>query len=281
MKSRAALLIALALLAILAAWHWREMRRLNAENAALRAQAAAAQLVTATRETAAADRDQEELRRLRAEHLELLKLRGEVGALRQQIRNTASTRPAAGAAATAATEPGASESAASAVTRHVSNFNISLGPDQVLLTGGWSTSSTGRTFVVMAPKRITDEQGNASIQTEGRIFSVPESALARLGLESYRANSPQGGGQWVLTGQACGNLMVALEHEPGADLLAAPKILTANGRQAQIKVGQQQPLPNGELVEIGPVLDITPTLKPDGSGIELIGTASFSQLGKP
>jgi beta-lactamase regulating signal transducer with metallopeptidase domain len=79
------------------------------------------------------------------------------------------------------------------------------------------------------------------------------------------------------------DLVKRLEAQKGVDLLTAPRVTTLSGRQAQIKVvdvryiatdldrsdGLPQPRTIAEPFELGPVLDVVPTLRADGVSIEL------------
>jgi type II secretory pathway component GspD/PulD (secretin) len=86
----------------------------------------------------------------------------------------------------------------------------------------------------------------------------------------------------ILTPTQFQTMLKALEQRKSAELLSAPEVTTLSGRQAQIKVvdvryvvtGLQTnqepgaaPLPISEPIEVGPVLDVIPTVNPDGRSI--------------
>ncbi len=84
MKTKLVLgIVAGAVVATALAWQQRSVRQLSEENAALRQQVAALPAALATRPAVTSSADQTELARLREQHLELLRLRGEVARLHQ------------------------------------------------------------------------------------------------------------------------------------------------------------------------------------------------------
>lgn len=108
----------------------------------------------------------------------------------------------------------------------------------------------------------------------------------------------------ILTDPQFRVLLRALEQRPGVDVLAAPKITTLSGRQAQIKVVevkhvvtglQSEPAPAplqtpgatnathgsrvlAEPVEFGPMIDVVPRVLADGRTIELNVTTAVREL---
>ncbi|HRI13480.1 MAG TPA: M56 family metallopeptidase [Verrucomicrobiota bacterium] len=72
----------------------------------------------------------------------------------------------------------------------------------------------------------------------------------------------------------------SLEQRPGTRILAAPKVTTLSGRQAQISITDDVPggsLATGEQ-RIGPVLNVTPEARMDSSTIQLRLAAELHQL---
>jgi type II secretory pathway component GspD/PulD (secretin) len=108
----------------------------------------------------------------------------------------------------------------------------------------------------------------------------------------------------ILTDSQFRALLRALEQRPGVDVLAAPKLTTLSGRQAQIKVVevkhvvtglQSEPAPDSlqalgvtnatrgsrvfaEPVEFGPMIDVVPHVLADGHTIELNVTAAVREM---
>ena len=52
-------------------------------------------------------------------------------------------------------------------------------------------------------------------------------------------------------------------------MLAAPRVVSLSGRQAQIKVVETTMMPTGESFETGPVLDLVPTVAADGRSVDM------------
>ncbi len=99
----------------------------------------------------------------------------------------------------------------------------------------------------------------------------------------------------ILTPAQTKAALAALDQRPGASLLSAPKLTTLSGRQAQIKVvevkhivtdvergfdskGVAQEHPIAEPFELGPVVDLTPSVSPDLSGIHVRMQASLKEF---
>ena len=59
------------------------------------------------------------------------------------------------------------------------------------------------------------------------------------------------------------------------DILSAPMITTADGRQAQVKVADVRTAPSGEAFETGPMIDIVPHFSADRASVNLSITAQL------
>lgn len=98
-----------------------------------------------------------------------------------------------------------------------------------------------------------------------------------IGGTDHGSNSFRG----ILSPSRYRELMKRLEARAGVDILAAPRVTTLSGRQAQIKVvdvkyiatdvdhSADPPQPHAEPFELGPVLDVIPDVRPDGVTINL------------
>jgi len=103
----------------------------------------------------------------------------------------------------------------------------------------------------------------------------------------------------LLTDAQFGALLRTLERKDGVDVLSAPRVTTLSGRQAQVQVSEVQTVVVGKVdgspladgVELsadgktllrklwtGPMLDVTPTAKADGSAVELQWRFTFTEF---
>jgi type II secretory pathway component GspD/PulD (secretin) len=102
-----------------------------------------------------------------------------------------------------------------------------------------------------------------------RIVELSEEALTRHGLTGLKSDAAETGGQLLLTDAQQRQIFGALEQEEGVSVLAAPRVLSLSGRQAQIKIANAHTTPTGESFETGPLLDLVPTVAADGRSVDL------------
>jgi type II secretory pathway pseudopilin PulG len=265
LKTAVAGLIVATALAPLVLLEYQSRARLRAEIAALRAELAQLEGLRAENERLSKLKvDADELERLRREHLELLRLRGRVGALRQELRQA--TAPSLPAAAAATVTPPASSAF---VSSYVARVQANVGDAQTLLTGGWSVKPGRRVLVLLTP-RIAPDGAAGQVMFEAMFVEAPDEVLAGRGLERFQAAGKETSQQGVLTAAEARALLKHLEGTPGVDILSAPRLSTADGRQAQIQMVELKTVPGSdEQVPFGPMLDVVPRLAPDGASVDV------------
>jgi len=275
-------LVALVLVCVLISFIWVgiTIRSFRMENAELRASAAEMeQLREENSRLARLQADPAELQRLRNYQSELLRLRSEVTQLRQQLKDkqllsTKSAGPATSLKEKAAT-PG--DQPVSLVDTYVATTQAAVGPQQTLVTGGWMLPSGKRAVVLIQPRvwsGAANEPGQIMIQTQ--IAELPEGVLGQVGLDRLKSETKQSSSQAILTSEQTELLVNTLQQTAGVDLLAAPKITTLDGRQAQVKVSNEiKTAASGESYEIGPSIDIVPRISADGASIDLTVNAQL------
>jgi hypothetical protein len=112
------------------------------------------------------------------------------------------------------------------------------------------------------------------IMIEARFVEAPESVVADLTM-GIPLSSPDGGDPARrLSESKYRDLIQHLERTAGVDLLAAPRITTLSGRQAQIQLVKAESL----LERHGPTLDVLPRVTEDGAGFDLVILASAPGL---
>lgn len=203
--------------------------------------------------------DRDELERLRRANSELVRLRGELGRMKESAKKI---------------EPIAKNPIRQpkALTREdivsfSTNVVAELKNQETLVTGGWEITPGKMTFALVTPVFI-DAAGNliATGKQGGQITldtKFVEFAMDRMDAESTtKLNS---GRLSTTDAQA---LFEHFEKTEGVDILGSPKVVTLDGRQAQVSVGETIDV-QGEKVQLGPVVNFIPTISADGTSISL------------
>jgi len=247
----------------------RTNRALRMENTGLRGRASELdQLREENSRLSHGQTDPAEMERLRSAQSELLRLRGEVAQLRQQLKEKTAESTRQGAVAKEAA-PAPNEQPVSAVETYVATSHAAVTWQQTLVTGGWKLPSGKRAMVLIQPQSVgggANEPGQVEIQT--RIAELPEELLAQVGLDRLKSETKQSSSQAVLNSEQTEQLVNALQQTAGVDFLTAPRITTLDGRQAQVKVrNEMKSATSGETYEVGPSIDIVPHISADGASV--------------
>jgi hypothetical protein len=259
----------------------RAIQNLRAENTRARELAAAASRET-TPSPALSPTDAAELVRLRREHDELLRLRGEVSRLRQQLAEAAPKRPAPAAPAA---PPKEAEQPPEPVQIFVANADATVPAGQTLAFGGWATSPGKRMFVFVQPKilELSSPGRVGSVLLVGRFIEVSEQILARVVadlnldvLENLKAAGNAASTQSLLTAEQATLVLQMFENTTDANVLSGPRIQTGDGVQATLSQTEQQ-MVAGQERTLGPTLDVEPRIAADGSSVNLTVSARLRQ----
>ncbi len=274
----AGVVLFLAAIAGLLLWQQRVIRSLESENAGLRQAALELQSVREENARLAQGRiDPAELERLRAGQSELIRLRGQVAQLRRQVAESANKRPAAAPETPPAT---AAEPSAPPVETYSATAHAVVGWKQTLVTGGWILPSGKRALVLIQPHLVEGDQvGQVELQT--RIIEMPDSGFAQFGLDGMKTDNKLSSYSGLLTVEQTEAIIKALENMEGVDVISAPKILTADGREAQVKMVDVKTAPSGEKYEVGPSIDLVPKISSDGKSVELTVSAQLNLPSSP
>ena len=261
-------------------WQHQQLRRLRADNVRLLADGAGQeslrQEISRLQQSHA---DPAELERLRQSQSELLRLRGEVSRLRQQLKQAelaGRIPPAKGSSAEAAP----AEVPPSPVETYSASLRASLASKQTLVTGGWPTADGKRTVLLVEPVIGEAEMaGQVTIQT--RFAEMPEDVLIKAGLDWMKSDARESTAQSILDPEQAAHLLATLENSPGVNVMSAPKVSTLDGRQAQIKTVNLRTFGPGETHELGPVVDVVPYLSADGRSVNLTVIAQLKLESTP
>lgn len=208
-----------------------------------------------------------------ADQLELARLRNEVTRLRaeQRAAAVAATNAAARRSAPAAPPLEASSPPAPAVRKLTSQTQVNLPLGQTLALGGWPGAEPGeRILSFITP--TTDPAAPGTVLVQSHLISVPDRLLDRLGLQDLRTGESASQAAAALDPARFAALLKFAEGENGVSVLSAPRVLTGNGRAAQVAVTQAHP----DGTQTGPVLNLTPTLDAAGSNVRLEVNLEFT-----
>ena len=249
-------------------WQHRSLRQLQAENAALDAAASELDLLREEAEELRKSQiDPAEVERARLAQAELLRLRGEVSQLREQLKTAQQANRAAERkdAAVPAPVTGAS---ASPVETYSATLRATLAPQQTLATGGWLMPNGKRGIVLVEPAIISNAGGTAQVMIQTRFVELSDDALASVGLAGLKSQGKESTSQSILELEQSRLLIQSFETTPGVNVLSAPRVSTSDGRQARVSVTNRRTIDGAEY-EVGPTLDVLPQVSPDGKSVEM------------
>jgi hypothetical protein len=277
-----------------------EIRKESALNAKLVAQQKEHALLAD--QTAQSNRDREEALRLadelrakyQSDAAELIRLRGEVTRLRRQLSDVATIRPPPAAPA-AVPRPDAEPP--EPVQIFVANADARVPIGQTLAIGGWATAAGKRTIMLVKPT-VVNERGDITtvdalggrpgqIVLEGHIFEMPDEILDKTisnlnlpGMGKLKTDEKATSSHSLFTSDEADLLLKTLKDTTGVDLLSAPRVLTADGRQAIVSVTENKTVAGQEHV-LGPSLDVEPRIAADGSSVNLTVVARLRMASSP
>ncbi|GEM_PF-977682 len=189
--------------------------------------------------------DYVELEALRKEHLDLLRLRGEWTLMRNQIEE----------------------------------LQAELERQRLLLAAKSASEED--------PVADEERERNRQVTIEARMVELPvDSSIWREFGFRAPSSASDGGANGVLNSPDTAKLMERLAAAEGVDVMFAPRVTTSNGRQTQIKSVERKnvitDISNGVAttgqLEIGPVIDVLPSLEKGGHTISLDMVISLNRL---
>jgi hypothetical protein len=214
---------------------------------------------------------------------ELLRLRGQVGVLRDNLRKALATNQNAPLPKTEAlTGPAPS---------FTSKLTAQIGDKQTLLTGGWQTSPGKRTFMLLTPnidptegstiQTATDgstfEMPNAKVTVDSHLIEMPETMLAPLGLDQFKTDSQDSSVQTIFAASDAEALLNSIATNEGV-VIANPRIISADGIKSTISASG-----SGDLSDGAPVysISLTPNLTADKTAVNMAIEARLMPTATP
>jgi type II secretory pathway component GspD/PulD (secretin) len=179
----------------------------------------------------------------------------------------------------------------------VANADARVPTGQTLAIGGWATAAGKRTLMLVKPT-VVNERGDITtvdalggrpgqIILEGHIFEMPDEILDKTisnlnlpGMGKLKTDEKATSSHSLFTSDEADLLLKTLKDTTGVDLLSAPRVLTADGRQAIVSVTENKTVAGQEHV-LGPSLDVEPRIAADGSSVNLTVAARLRMASSP
>jgi RNA polymerase sigma factor (sigma-70 family) len=139
--------------------------------------------------------------------------------------------------------------------------------DQAILTGGWKTPSGNRAITITTVAPMDDGK---SLDIKSHLLGYTETAGKALGLDQFDFDGQAATKANILTSEQAAAILAAAQRINGVNILTTPEVTTESGREAEIQDVEMYQIPSGEKYSTGPVLDVIPTISPDGQSVQMI-----------
>ncbi len=217
----------------------------------------------------------EDNERLNRNTAELLRLCGEVARLREENRAIQLAKLTKPQREPEESSPNSAGGDPLPIVRYSATAHVVVPWDRVVVTGGWRTAPGKRTFVFVAPKR-TDDSGQVEVQT--RVIEFPIELVAALDLDRFKTDEQQAEVAGVLTSDQYQAVLKAALESDVAKITGTEAITTFSGRAAQMQVVDIRTSPSGEQYFVGPVVNVVPTIAPNGESVAVKVNATLNRL---
>jgi RNA polymerase sigma factor (sigma-70 family) len=202
-----------------------------------------------------------ELQRLRKEHLELLSLRGRVTQLAKELRERKAGGPSADTNPNPASEPTEADSilfSASLTNR--------VGAGQTLVAGGWSKDGM-RGYLLATPviQQVDNMPDGRQISIKSQVVGAPESFWNQIGWGAAKSDTRRSTLASVLTPEQLDMLLKALKETKGAFLSNTALAKRRDGEYLGIGYNLADDQTIGMLMAI----DVYPWIAGDGQSVDL------------
>ncbi|HEX3720266.1 MAG TPA: sigma-70 family RNA polymerase sigma factor [Verrucomicrobiae bacterium] len=212
---------------------------------------------------------------------ELLRLRGQVGLLRDDLQKALA---ASRAAVSENAIPTKNEAPVDPSQPFTAVLTARLGDKQTLVTGGWSTAPGMHTFILMTPNIDAADGVSTQVATDGSKFDIPNAKIAistctvevpnamlnQFGLDQFQADGNDSSVQSILAAADAQTLLSALKTPPDGVVVSHGEITTADGISATMSVsGTEASSPNGQPVSGEYTIGLTPNLTADQAAMDL------------
>jgi len=234
---------------------------LRREVASMQASATEAARMSAATGAAEAERANEELQQLRKEHSELLRLRGRVTQLANELRQ----RNAAGAQTNTSPTPDGKEADSPVFTAALTN-RVPAG--QTLVAGGWAKGGL-RGYLLSTPAIEAGDGTPAGrlVRIQSQIVWAPESFWEQLGWGASKSETRLSTLVGVITPGQLDSLIQNLKATRDAELSNTSQTRCGDGEYFSVALGMDDDNENGVAV----VMNVSgyPKIAPDGQSVDL------------
>ena len=141
---------------------------------------------------------------------------------------------------------------------------MDLGPDDVLVTGGWQIKPGKRTLIFTTAQWSTNASGEINPLLTAKIFEVADAAFDSFGLQSYRAETKESTLAEKFSAQKADELFKGMRNKFGMEVVSMPRINTPIGIPAELST---KGLHGSETKETGQTLQTFSTMAEDGKSV--------------
>ena len=210
---------------------------------------------------------------------ELLRLRGEVGRLRDNLRAAQASQSARTLAETTAQAKAEAAAAQSFNTR----LTARLRNGETVVTGGWSTAAGSHTFILLSPKidpgdgastQVGDGANavaisNAKVTVNTTTTDIPDEMLAQFGLDQFKTDGHEITIQNVLAENDAQDLLAMLKNPPEGVWVSHGRITTSDGVSATMSISSSISSDPYIGNNFFCVQALTPSFTPDKTAVDL------------
>jgi RNA polymerase sigma factor (sigma-70 family) len=226
-----------------------------------------AQVSADVRESIGPQIREDELQRLRKEHLEVLSLRGRVSRLASELREL----KAAGTQDNAKREQALEEKEADSILFSAALTNR-VGNGSTLVVGGWEgwggwSNEGRRVYLLLTPqiKPVDSALSDEALVVKSQIVHAPENFWNEIGWQSYQSDKRRSTLAGVLTQEQLGTLLQLLKETKDAEITDGGSAEVQNGERMGLGFSVVDDRETGTLMGV----DYCPRLNADGTSVNL------------
>ena len=145
--------------------------------------------------------------------------------------------------------------------------------NELIAIGGWKTPSGKHAIVIT---RASPENDPQQLTIKSYVFEYTEDAGSVNGLAQFNTDEQDGTKPTVLSSDQFEALWKAAEGHSGIEIVAQQAVTTLSGRHTQVQTVDMHQIPSGEKYSTGPVIDVIPTITPDGQSVQMVISAHLN-----
>ncbi len=145
--------------------------------------------------------------------------------------------------------------------------------NEATVLGGWKTPS-GKRAIVIAKASPEDDPQQLTIKSY--VLEYTEEAGSVNGLAQFNTDEQSGAKPTALSADQFEALRKVAGDHSGIDIVAQQAVTTLSGRHSEVQTVDMHQTPSGEKYSTGPVIDVIPTIAPDGQSVQLMISAHLN-----